>query len=61
MSKHGKRDCKQVAQFLGVQPLDAARRILEAERAGKQVPRRLRRAARAIVRGASDSEPSPLS
>jgi hypothetical protein len=53
MSKRNGQEFTQLVQVLGVQPVDAARRILEEARLGRQVPRWLRRAARAITRRAS--------
>ena len=55
MSKRNGQELTQLVQVLGVQPVDAARRILEEARLGRQVPRWLRRAARSITRRASGS------
>jgi hypothetical protein len=55
MTKHTTQDFTQLAQAFGLQPVDAARHILDDARLGKQVPRWLRRAARAITR--TDSGP----
>lgn len=46
-------DFVQLAQAFGINEVVAARRILDEARLGKQVPRWLRRAARAISRRAS--------
>jgi hypothetical protein len=55
MSKNNSQDFNQLAIAFGLDPVDAARHILERERLGKQVPRKLRRAARAITRRHSGS------
>ena len=53
MSKHTHHEFKQLAHALGLLPVDAARLVLDQQRQGKQVPRWLRRAARAIDRRSS--------
>lgn len=52
MSKRNSQEFSQLAHHFGVEPVDAAKRILKEARLGRQVPRWLRRAARALTRKA---------
>jgi hypothetical protein len=54
-SRRKSPDFTLLAAALGLQPIDAARRILDEERAGRKAPRWVRRAARSITRRASGS------
>jgi hypothetical protein len=53
MSKHTNHDFTRLALALGLQPVEAARLILDQQRQGRQIPRWLRRAARSIERRSS--------
>ena len=56
MSKRNHQEFTQLALAFGTNEIDAAKHILDQERAGRQLPRWLRRAARAIARRASRSD-----
>jgi hypothetical protein len=48
-------DFSRIALAMGVHPLDAANQVMEAARAGKQPPRWMRRAAKALTRRSHSS------
>jgi hypothetical protein len=54
-SRRKSPDFKLLAEALGLQPIDAARHVLEQERLGRKAPRWVRRAARSISRRASSA------